>query len=94
MGNSTKGPSFGNNNFNINNYGPTSQGGISFSRIPNEDEIDINKVEELRKLMMNNNNIQNFSNMGLGNRVPTFIENNNNINNNDENHVEGMNEKL
>ena len=91
MGNSPKGPSFGNKNFNVNNYGPTQ--GTSFSRIPNEDEIDMNMVEKQRKLMMNNNNIQNFSNMGLGNMVPTF-DNNNNISNNDEEPpVEGMGEK-
>ena len=92
MGNSPKGPSFSNKNFNINNYGPTS--GISFSRIPNDNEVDMNKLEQM-KSMMNNNNIQNFSNMGLGNMVPTFIINNNNNNsNNDEvTPVEGMQEK-
>ena len=48
---------------------------------------------EQSELMMNNNNIQNFSNMGLGNMVPTFDNNNNISNNNEETPVEGMGEK-
>ena len=97
MGNSQKGPSFGSNNkwVDPNKYqyliGPTQYN--SFSRIPNEDEIDINKVEEQVKLTMNNN-IQNFNNMGFSNMVPTFIDNNNNNSNNDEEpQTEGMCEK-